>query len=548
MLDMDLIGERTEITRPRKRPLTEAEERMLAVIAREEKRLRARENYHDFLEYINPDPQHPDDVTKSSYISKPIHKVMVQYWEEIDRCVSMRSALSVPPQTGKTKHTTIEGSAWSIGRNPNLKIINGTYNESRAKQNGNLIRRVVTSRRYREVFPEMELSKGGKSKSYLETSLGGYVLMVGRGSGVTGQPCDIFNIDDPIKDKAEANSTAALEEAWEWFSTTANQRAHNLTRFAIMHTRWAAMDLIGRICDKDNPDYDEDRARGWTYLNIKAYNNEPHIAGLLGIQPQDYIWPEKFSPELLANIRSIMSEEDFSALYMGKPVPDEGGFFKKTMIQEYLPAQCPKRSEMRIYASSDHAVSTKTHGNHTVLLIAGVDAAGQVWLLDCVRERMETDKTVEHMIRLMKEWRPITWWAARDHISKSFGPFLKRRMRDEGVYATHVSDSPEIGNKMQKAQSIRGMMALGLVRFPRKAHWFQDMVNELLRFRGEGDAQDDFVDAMGHLGRGLEWMMRGHNHTANDVKVPAFKTLAWVQGSTAAKKAEEARIHARAGW
>lgn len=541
---LDLLG----LDDPPLRQLSQADMDMLRVIDRETKRLKARENLQDFIEYMMPDPEFPDDVHKTRYISKPIHKLMVQFWEEIDNRKSMRSALSVPPQTGKTTHTTLMGSAWSLGRAPDIKIINGTYNESRAKQNGNSIRRIISSARYQEVFPEVELTKGGKSKSFLETTSGGYVLMVGRGSGVTGQPCDIFTIDDPIKDQAEATSTAALDEAWEWFSVTANQRCHNLTRIAILHTRWAGTDLIGRICDTDNPDYDADRARGWTYLNVKAYGNEPHIAELMGLKPEDYIWPEKFSPALLDQIKNIMGEEAFSALYMGKPVPDEGGFFKKTMIQDYLPGQRPPTSELRVYAASDHAVSTKTHGNYTVLIVAGVDKTGQVWLLDCVREKMETDKTVEHMIRLMKEWRPITWWAARDHISKSIGPFLKRRMRDEGVYATHVADSPEIGNKMQKAQSIRGMMALGLVRFPRKAHWYADMVNELLRFRGEGDAQDDQVDALGHLGRGIHQMIRGSSQTANDTPGPKFKTLAWVQGASAAKKAEEARVKAMAGW
>ena len=177
------------------------------------------------------------------------------------------------------------GSAWAMGRTPTLKIMIGTYNENRAKLNGGAIRTLMESQRYREVFPEVELAKGGKSKSYLETTHGGYVLMAGRGTGVTGNPCDIFCIDDPIKDKAEANSTAALEESWDWFSTTALQRAHNLTRYVIVHTRWAMNDLIGQICDEDHPDFDAERAAPWIYLNVKAFDNEPHIAKLLGVEP-----------------------------------------------------------------------------------------------------------------------------------------------------------------------------------------------------------------------------------------------------------------------
>lgn len=149
----------------------------------------------------------------------------------------------------------------------------------------------------------------------------------------------------------------------------------------------------------------------------------------------------------------------------------------------------------------------------------------------------------------MRVYKPITWFAARDQISKSLGPLIKNRMRAEGIYLTHIEESSEVGNKMQKAQSIRGMMALGQVRFPVKASWYADMVAELLRFRGEGDAQDDQVDALGHLGRGLHRMSRGNAPTqaVND-KGPAFGTAAWVQAAAANKTAQTALQRARSVW
>ena len=537
-----------KLKQPSLQDLSPEQRVLLHQIAQEEKRQRARTNFKDFIEYMMPDPENYEDRTKTAYVSKPVHMLMRKFWTDVESGRQMRSALSVPPQTGKTTHITLMGSAWAMGRTPTLKIMIGTYNENRAKLNGGAIRTLMESQRYREVFPEVELAKGGKSKSYLETTHGGYVLMAGRGTGVTGNPCDIFCIDDPIKDKAEANSSAALDEAWDWFSTTALQRAHNLTRYVIVHTRWAMNDLIGQICDEDHPDFDAERATPWLYLNVKAFDNEPHIAKLLGVEPPECIWPEKFSKELLTGIQKLMGPEDFSALYMGKPVPDDGGFFRKEMINAYVPEEMPPLSEMRIYAASDHAVTTKEYSDYTVLVIAGVDKYGQVWIIDLVRRKMQTEQTVGEMLRLMKKYKPVTWWVARDHISQAFGPFLRQRMRDEKVYGTYLSESPEIGDKMQKSQSIRGMMALGLVRFPQKAIWYAELVKELLQFRGEGDAYDDQVDALGHLGRGLDKMIRGKSAAANDANGPKFGTLGWVQMGQAAQRAEDARQKAKAGW
>lgn len=530
------------------RMLSAREKRMLKLVEIEEMRQMARTDLETFIRYMMPDPRHYDDPRRSAYVSKPVHKLMIRWWEEISSGRSLRSAMSVPPQTGKTTHTTILGVAHTWAQNPGLKFIVGTYNEIRAKRNGEDIRRVLESERFKEVFPEFQLEKGGKSKSFLSTPWGGYVLMAGRGSGVTGNPCDIFVIDDPIKDHQEATSTNALEEAWNWFSVTAQQRAHNLTRFAILHTRWADNDLIGRLCDPNHPDYDPEKARAWTYLNVKAYNNEPHIAELMGIKPEDYIWPEKFSPDLLRQIAMTMNEEAFSALYMGRPVPEEGGFFKKTMIQLYDPKDLPDRKYLRFYAASDHAVSTSQRADYTVLLIVAVDRQGQIWIVDLVRKQMTSDETVDEMIRLMKLYKPITWWAARDHISKSIGPFLQKRMRDEGVYGTYVEDSPEVGNKIQKAQSIRGMMGMGLVKFNKMAHWYGELVSELLRFRGEGDAHDDQVDALSHIGRGLDKMLKGSSKPVNDDRIIKPLSWGWLQQSMAAKKALEAQQRATQGW
>ena len=101
----DLLGGPL-LPEPKQPVLSKQQSYLLHLVEKEEKRLKARESYSDFLEYMFPDNKHYDDVTKTSYVSKPVHKLMVKFWEEIDGMRSMRSAMSVPPQTGKTTHVT----------------------------------------------------------------------------------------------------------------------------------------------------------------------------------------------------------------------------------------------------------------------------------------------------------------------------------------------------------------------------------------------------------------------------------------------------------
>src|SRR3546814_16491169 len=99
------------------------------------------------------------------------------------------------------------------------------------------------------------------------------------------------------------------------------------------------------------------------------------------------------------------------------------------------------------------------------LLIVGVDEYDNIWLLDCFWKRTKTDEVVDAMIHMMRKWRPMFWWAEGGHISKSIGPFLFKRMREEKVYVTVVEQTPS-ADKQSRPQSIQGRIALGMGHFP----------------------------------------------------------------------------------
>jgi hypothetical protein len=68
----------------------------------------------------------------------------------------------------------------------------------------------------------------------------------------------------------------------------------------------------------------------------------------------------------------------------------------------------------------------------TVLGCVGVDENDDIWVLpDLVMDRMETDRTVDEMLMQFKTHKPLLWWMESELISKSFGPFLRKRMQEE---------------------------------------------------------------------------------------------------------------------
>lgn len=486
----------------------------------------------DYIQFMMPHPEYPGDVNFSRYHAGPPHRMIIQMFEESESGRRMRSALSIPPQHGKSLVTSHFGPTWGIGRRPDKHIIVAGYGSDFVQKIGGRVRAIMQSPLYKQVFPGVELQKGSKSKDYMVTNYGGSMLFVGRGEGTTGNPCDHFIIDDPIKDKKEADSPTYREDLYDWYSSVAFSRCHVMTPIFIVHTRWHEDDLIGRLCDPNHPLHDKELAKLWNYINIPAIVQDPGLAAALGIHEGSALWPEKFPLQHLQEAQRI-NPKTFSALYMGRPTPEDGDFFTKEMFIEYRsPADLPR--DLRIYAASDHAVSTDQDADFTCMLIVGVDSQNNIWLLDCFWRRVKTSQAVEEMIRLMKKWDPMIWWAEGDHIKKSIEPFLKKRMEEEQLYI-RIDQLSKNSDKRSKAQPIQGWMDLGKVRFPAYASWYQPARSEMLKF--DSGTNDDFVDTIANIGRGLKKMIKPSSGTSEQKeKGPPVGTWAWVKKAAVEKE------------
>lgn len=519
---------------------------------------RARENLIPFIRLCMPDPEAPDDPEQSLYKVEPHHRILAEAVEKVNRRDIKRFALAIPPQHGKSWILSRFGVAWRIGKNPERNIIVGTYNSDFAREIGEHVREIVRSPTFKQVFPGVTLSPDSQAKNKMKVRFhdrpAGSLTFVGRGEATTGKPADDFIIDDPYKDKQEANSAAIKKQAKEWYSAVVFSRLHTMSTITLVHTRWDEDDLIGWLCDPEHPEHDPLKAKRWRYINVPAVVRDPALASALGMElkvqddpavvkafgsaPMSALWPGRFPLEHLAEA----SENDkgiFTALYMGRPSPEEGDFFRREWFKPYRSyAELPRN--MRYYAASDHAVSMEQDRDRTCLGVVGVDENDDIWILPDVDWRqMEADTQVESMIEMMRRYRPQIWWAEKGHISKSIGPFLNKRMREENVYC-YVEEKTPAKDKKTRAQSIRGRAAQGKVHVPVFASWWADAENELLKFPNA--THDDFVDWLAWVGIGLDDQMPARVKKADSGNVIRVGTLAWVkQAHRAEQRAAEIR-------
>lgn len=526
--------------------------------------LKARDDLFTFLWLLHPDPDDPLNPDKARYEDTPQARILCDMCMKVERGEIPRGAVSIGPQFGKSDVITRAFPAWVMGRNPRENVMVGAYNQSFAMDFGADVQAIFASEVFRTIFPDFALRTGSTAKDDMVTVEGGKLAFVGVGGSGTGKSAGIFVVDDPIRNDEDAQSQLYRDKVWKWLTAVVATRMVNNGRMLIVHTRWSHDDPIGRLCDPDHPERNK-QYRGiadrWKYLNLPAVIDDPKLAKALNITLEKQTDPSviaQFGDRPLAalsphrrDLKSLAESKEldarvFGALFMGRPTPDDGEYFTMNMLVEYRSLdELPKN--LRYYAASDHAVGMKQKADYTVLGVAGIDDKDDIWILpDMVWDRLKTDKMVDEMIRLMKRYQPMIWWAENEAISKSVGPFLRKRMEEEKVY-TYIDMVPVAKmDKTIRARAIQGRMGMGKVHFPSFASWYTNAKSEMLKF--PFGTHDDFVDFLAHIGAGMTKEIRAApvSEVADDTIRQG--SMQWILKSARERLSAEQRNKYMRGW
>jgi len=505
--------------------------------------LRAREDLVAFAMFMSPVPDDRDDVTISLYRPARHHRVLGAALEKVEKGDFKRLQISMPPRHGKTRLASHMFAAWFVGRNPEKSIIVATYSEKFAWDHGRAVRDLIENPLFQQVFPDVRLKAGSASVDRLETEAGGVIFFLGRGSGATGRGADVILLDDPTKDRKEADSPTIREQLWSWYTQVLQTRLMTKAgSIVIIQTRWHEDDLIGRLTDPQNPCYSLAEATKWHVIDMPALARKNDVMGRKEGEP---LWPERFDKDYLDSIRQT-DVRGFQALYQGRPTPEDGSFFKAVHMRTYPRMdRIPPKDRLRFYCASDHAVSLEQGRDKTCLMAVGIDEHDQMWVMpDLFWKQADTATVVEYMILMMEKYQPLFWWAGKDHISKSIGPFLRKRMLEKRVFCS-IEELPPIGDKQQRAQSIQARMSMMKVVFPVFPAWWAEAHDQMLKF--PQGSHDDFVDTIALFGIGLH-KQRGQRALKKKVEAPRHMTMGWVIDSAARERKTEREHRTVGGW
>ena len=289
----------------------------------------ARRRLLDFTQYTFPE-------YKAGWFHSHVCERLEQFFQDVQDKKSPRLMLFAPPRHGKSELVSRRFPAWAFGRNPDINIIGTSYGASLASDMNRDIQGIMLDNPYRELFPEVQLPNKGviartdrpqkrDTSQFSIIDRSGYYRCAGVGGGITGKGANIFIIDDPIKDAAEADSEVVREGIWRWYLSTAYTRLEAGGGMLLMLTRWHADDPAGRLL-KEMEDETGDKWDVVSYPAIAKGDEKYRKQG-------DALHPERYSLDRLEQIKRAVGSRVWNSLYQQAPTEYEGGFFQRSWFE-----------------------------------------------------------------------------------------------------------------------------------------------------------------------------------------------------------------------
>lgn len=409
-----------------------------------------------------------------------------------------RLLVCLPPRHGKSELISKYFPAWYLGTFPDRRVILASYESDFAAGWGRKVRDLLNEHGKGIFGVRVRQDSSAADRWDLEGETGG-MTTAGVGASVTGRGAHLLVIDDPVKNAEEANSPTYRNRAWDWYVSTAYTRLEPGGAVALVQTRWHEDDLAGRILASAGR-----TGEPWEVLNLPALAEE---GDPLGRQPGEALWPARYSAERLLEIRATQDDPAagqvrhwFDALYQQRPVPAEGGLFKRDWFRYWAPGGSGGRyrleqpgggtkvvlaSDCRRFGVVDLAFSTKTSADYTVITAWAVTPDSDLVLLDVVRARMEGPEII-----------PAVAGVYRDHDLAYVGieevaaqMLVVQQARRQGLVVRGLKADKD---KRTRAIPATIRMEAGQVYLPKFHPLRADVEAELLAF--DSGAHDDVVD------------------------------------------------------
>ncbi len=434
----------------------------------------ARRNYIDYLAYVNGEGWKRTKF--ATYVAQELQNfVETNTGNAYDILI-----LETPPQHGKSMNVTEALPSWCMGRHPNWRVILASYNDDSAERFARRNKEKVST--FGEILFGVTIGPINRATEFeLKAKKGcvpGRLISRGMLAGITGNSANLLIIDDPIKNRTEADSESRRAQIWnEWLSSLKSRLAAGAKVVVIM-TPWHEDDLAARLLAA------EENIR-LVRLPVEAEEHDP-LGRAVGeaLCPElgkDDKWLQQFKRSYLSDAQG--GERAWTALYQCAPRVEEGGLVKRSWWRYYDTGEITRFA--REVISVDAAFKGGERNDFVAIEVWG-KIGNDYYLRYCLNRHMDFPQTIR-AIRMVRTLYPQALTILIE--DKANGSAIIQTLQKE-MFCVPVTP---LGGKEARVNAVSPAIESGHIYLPRGEEWVGAFVDQFTAF--PVGKHDDMVDS-----------------------------------------------------
>ena len=447
------------------------------------------------------------------------HEDVCNWWTREDS--KSHQLLLFPRDHGKSRLIAYR-VAWELTKNPTLRILYISATANLAEKQLGFIKGILTSEIYRRYWPDHVNPDEGKRTRWTNSEImldhplrrkenvrDPSVFTGGLTTSLTGLHCDIAVLDDVVvyenaytgegrnKVKSQYSLLSSIEgaDAKEW----------------VVGTRYHPADLYNDLLQMVEDQYD-DKGEKVGEDNIYEIFEKPVEDN--GDGTGEFLWPRSqrkdgkwfgFDMKILAKKRGqYLDKGQFRAQYYNDPSdpdnvpvsPDKFQYYDRKHIREDNGYTYYRDRRLNVFAAVDFAFSLSKRADYTAIVVVGIDAENNIYVLDI--DRFRTDRISEyfdHILHLSNKWSFRKLRAETTVAQMAIVRQLKELIKQHGLAVSIDEFRPNKsqGNKQERISSVLEP------RYDNMSIWHYRGGNSQIleeELSSRNPAHDDVIDAL----------------------------------------------------
>ena len=437
--------------------------------------------------------------TKRDYLVNWHHRLMARELDRLQRGEITRLIITMPPRHGKSELSTRRLAAYALGQNPDEHVMACSYAKPLASRMNLDVQRIIDTPSYRTLFPATRLPDGRNFRHYVRTAdlfevpgYDGSYRSAGVGGGIGGMGFTLGIVDDPMKNREEANSPTVRQKIKDWWSNDFFPRRQTAARILLTMTRWHRDDLAGWLIKMAQ----EQDAEQWHVLSLPGIRPTTKTSPDDPRQEGEALWPYFMDAPTHERTKRL-DRHAYAALYDQNPGEAGGTEWPASYFGPWIwcePEQWPNAFQLRIIAVDPSKGKGDKHGDYSAIVFIGV-RAGLVYI-DASLERRPPHEIVRDTLKMTIKYKPhflgIEANQFQELLVDEFEHQCGQRFTDQiGIHATPMHNQI---NKEVRIRRLGGYIVNRDFRFKRDCPGNHLLVDQLMDFPNA--EHDDGPDAL----------------------------------------------------